>query len=174
MKKSVFFAVGLLASTLLFAQTSVETSRDHNGTKILKGFIAKKDLVTDTAFAWFAQTQKGYTPDANLTKQYAASKDSVNIIVFGGTWCDDTKMLLPKFYATADAAGFADNRITLIGVDREKKSLFNLTEAFDIKNVPTFIVMKNGKEVGRVVEYGRIGAPEKEVAEIMSASAVKK
>lgn len=173
MKKAIFLAFAIASSAVLFAQSSIESSRDNEGHKVLKGFITKKELATDTAFAWFAKTQKTYTPDANVTKQYAAGKDAVNIVVFGGTWCDDTKMLLPKFYAAADAAGFPDNRITLIGVDRNKKSLFNLTETFAVINVPTFIVMKDGKEIGRVVEYGRIGSPEKEVAEII-ANAGKK
>jgi thiol-disulfide isomerase/thioredoxin len=173
MKHTLLFAVAFFISFTLLAQAAVETSRDHYGTKVLKGFIAKKDLATDTAFTWFAQTQKNYTPNDAVTKQYATGRDSINFIVFGGTWCDDTKMLLPKFYAVADAAGIPENRITLIGVDRQKKTLFNLTEAFAIKNVPTFIVMKNGKEVGRVVEYGRIGSPEKEVGDIIAAATKK-
>jgi thiol-disulfide isomerase/thioredoxin len=173
MKKILFLSIAIFASVLVFAQASVEVSRDHYGNKVLKGFIAKNELATDTAFAWFAQNQKSFAPDANAVKQYSANKDSVNFVVFGGTWCDDTKLLLPRFYATADAAGIPANRITLIGVDRAKKSLFNLTEAFAIINVPTIIVMKNGKEVGRVVEFGRIGAPEKEVAEIVAAGKKK-
>lgn len=174
MKKILFIAIAFFSASFLFAQSSVETSRDQYGYKVLKGFFTKKELATDTAFAWFVQNQKSFTPDTAVTKQYTTNKDSVNIIVFGGTWCDDTKTLLPKFYATADAAGFPESRITLIGVDRNKKSLFNLTEAFAIVNVPTFIVMKAGKEVGRVVEYGKIGAPEKELAGIISAASAKK
>jgi hypothetical protein len=34
--------------------------------------------------------------------------------------------------------------------------------------VPTFIVLKNGKEIGRVVEYGKFGMPDKEIGEIVS------
>jgi thiol-disulfide isomerase/thioredoxin len=166
MKKILFLSLAIIASTYIFAQT--EISRDADGNKILKGFIAKKDLVSDTAFNWFIKNGKEYTPNADVVKQYAANKDSVNIIVFGGTWCGDTKHLLPQFYATTDAAGFPESRITLIGVDHSKKTLFNLSEAFAITNVPTFIVMKNGKEIGRVVEYGKIGAPDKEVAQIIS------
>jgi thiol-disulfide isomerase/thioredoxin len=173
MKKTVFLLFAVFSVSFLFAQASVEISRDNSGNKVLKGFIAKKDLVTDTAFRWFVQGQKSFTPNADVVKQYAAAKDSVNIIVFGGTWCDDTKHLLPNFMATTDAAGLPAHRFTLIGVDRNKKTLFNLAEAFNIINVPTFIVMKNGKEVGRVVEYGRMGAPEKEVAQLISGTAGK-
>lgn len=169
MKRFFIVAIALLSASCLFAQSSVEISRDtENYSKVLKGFIAKKDLVTDTAFGWFVQNQKEFTPNPDVVKQYTANKDSINIIVFGGTWCGDTKHLLPNFIATTDAAGFPDNRITLIGVDRNKKTLFNLSEVFGITNVPTFIVMKNGKEIGRVVEYGKIGAPEKEIAEMLS------
>lgn len=100
----------------------------------------------------------------------AAGKDAVQLVIFGGTWCDDTKQLLPKFFSTADAAGVAESRITLIGVDRSKKTLYNLAEAFGVTNVPTFIVMKDGKEIGRVVEYGKTGTPEKEVAELIAGA----
>jgi thiol-disulfide isomerase/thioredoxin len=173
MKKLLCLLITILSFTALFAQLSVEISRDPDGTKILKGFIAKKDLAADTAFSWYAQGQKSFTPNADVVKKFSAQKDSINLIVFGGTWCGDTQHLLPNFMATTDAAGITDSHITLIGVDRSKKTLFNLAEAFNVINVPTFIVMKNGKELGRVVEYGRMGMPEKEVAEIIAGTAGK-
>lgn len=173
MKKIFFFAIAFFAASFVFAQSSVEVSRDDNGSKVLKGFIAPKVLATDTAFNWFVQGQKSFTPNADVVKQYAAAKDSVSFFVFGGTWCEDTKHLLPNFFATTDAAGIPANHITLVGVDREKKTLFNLSEVFNVTLVPTIIVMKNGKEIGRVVEYGRIGAPEKEVAQMITGAAGK-
>ncbi|HZH63843.1 MAG TPA: thioredoxin family protein [Flavisolibacter sp.] len=169
MKKILLVAIALISTQYIFAQT--EITRETGGTKIIKGFIAKKELATDTAFAWYAQNSKGYTPAADVMQQYTVAKDSVNLIIFAGTWCGDTKNLLPKFFTTTDAAGFPDSRITLIGVDRSKKTLYNLTEAFGVTNVPTFIVMKNGKEIGRVVEYGKMGSPDKEVAQIISGAA---
>ncbi len=171
MKKALLFTIALFSISSIFAQT--EISRDASGNKVLKGFISKQELVSDTAFTWFAQNAKGYVPDASAVKQYAASKDSINIIVFGGTWCGDTKHLLPQFFTTTDAAGFPEDKITLIGVDHSKKTLYNLSEAFNITNVPTFIVMKNGKEIGRVVEYGKIGAPDKEIAQMLMTASSK-
>ena len=173
MKKILLSAIALISFQYIFAQTGLEVSREADGTKILKGFIIKKELAADTAFGWYGQNAKGYTPAADVLKQYSTNKDSVNLIIFGGTWCGDTKILLPKFFTTTDAAGFPESRITLIGVDRSKKTLYNLTEAFGITNVPTFIVMKNGKEIGRVVEYGKMGSPDKEVAQIIAGGAKK-
>ena len=169
--KKILVAVLLLTAQYSFAQT--EISRDPSGHKVVKGFMSKKEIATDTAFAWYAQNQKSFTPNAETVKKYAASKDSVNFIIFGGTWCEDTQSLLPKFFATTDAAGISDNHITFVGVDRSKKTLYNLSEAFAVTHVPTFIVMKNGKEIGRVVEYGKTGSPEKEVAELLTKGTKK-
>ena len=100
--KKILVAVFLLAAQYGFAQT--EISRDASGHKIIKGFMSKKEMATDTAFAWYAQNMKSFTPSAETVKLYAANKDSVNFIIFGGTWCEDTQGLLPKFFATTDAA----------------------------------------------------------------------
>jgi len=169
MKKIVLFSVFLFLGGAVLAQTA-EISRDTHGTKIIKGFMTKQELSTDTAFAWFAQNQQGYTPEQNALQAFKANKDSINIVAFAGTWCGDTKSLLPKFFALADAAGFSQDRIILLGVDRSKKTIQHLAEAFGITNVPTFIVMKNGKELGRVVEYGKYGMFDKELGEIITSS----
>jgi thiol-disulfide isomerase/thioredoxin len=158
---SLFFALAVLAQ-------SPEVSRDANGNKILKGFITKQELATDTSFTWFAKNQEGYVPEQHALQALRANKDSVNIIAFGGTWCGDTKNILPKFFKLADASGLSQDRIILIGVDHDKKTIQHLSEAFGITNVPTIIEMKNGKELGRVVEYGHYGMFDKELGEILS------
>lgn len=162
------FVILLLIFSIQVVSAQTEISHDANGNKVLKGFITKQELATDTAFTWFAQNQQGYTPDQNALQLLKTNRDSVNILAFGGTWCGDTKYILPKFYLLADAAGLSPDRITLLGVDRSKKTIQHLSEVFGITNVPTIIVMKNGKEVGRVVEYGHTGLFDKDLAEILS------
>jgi len=166
MKQILLIALVIFSAQIAMAQT--EVSRDANGNKVLKGFISKQELATDTSFTWFAENQKGYIPDQNALQLLRANRDSVNIVAFGGTWCGDTKNILPKFFVLADAAGFSPNHVTLLGVDRSKKTIQNLSEAFGITNVPTIIVMKNGQEMGRVVEYGHTGLFDKDLAEILS------
>jgi thiol-disulfide isomerase/thioredoxin len=165
MKQVIITALVILSVQMASAQT--EVTLEANGTKIVKGFLTKQELATDSSFTWFAENQKGYTPNQNALQLLRANKDSVNIVAFGGTWCGDTKYILPKFFVLADAAGLSPDRITLIGVDRSKKTIQHLSEAFGITNVPTLIVMKNGKEVGRVVEYGHTGLFDKDLAEIL-------
>jgi hypothetical protein len=86
-----------------------------------------------------------------------------------GTWCEDSHFIIPKFYSLLETAGFPNDRVTLIGVDRKKKTLSHLSEALNVTNVPTIIVLKNGKEVGRVVEFGKYGLFDKELGEIINS-----
>jgi thiol-disulfide isomerase/thioredoxin len=165
--KQVLIAAAFVIFSVQIASAQTEVTREGDGTKIVKGFMTKQELATDSAFTWYAENQKGYTPDQNALQLLRANRDSINIVAFGGTWCGDTKYILPKFFALADAAGLSPDRVTLLGVDRSKKTIQHLTEAFGITNVPTLIVMKNGKEVGRVVEYGRTGLFDKDLAEIL-------
>ena len=166
MKQFLLIAAVILSAQIVFAQT--EISQDASGNRVLKGFITKQELATDSSFKWFAENQKGYTPDQNALQLLRANRDSINIIAFGGTWCGDTKFILPKFFVLADAAGLSQDRITLLGVDHNKKTIQHLSEALGITNVPTLIVMKNGKELGRVVEYGHTGLFDKDLAEILA------
>jgi len=161
--------VGLIILSVqsLFAQAP-EVIWENNGTKILKGFITKQNLATDTAFTWFAENQKAYTPNTATLQTLKNNKNSFCFLVFGGTWCDDTKVILPKFFSLSEAAGISQDQITLLGVDRNKKTIQHLSEAFNITNVPTIIVLKEGKEIGRVVEYGKSGMFDKELGEIIS------
>jgi len=170
--KKFLLILSLFITQLVFAQLA-EITKDASGNKIIKGFMTKSDLATDTAFAWYAQNQNGYVPERNALKAFTSAKDSIHIFAFGGTWCDDTKALFPKFFALTDAAGFSQDHITILGVDRSKKTVHHLAEAFKITNVPTFIVLKNGQEVGRVVEYGKYGMFDKELGEIINSSVKK-
>ena len=76
----------------------------------------------------------------------------VTVTVFFGPWCSDSKREVPRFLKVADAAGMADSTIRLYALDRTKKSADGLSEKYGIEKVPTFIVMKQGEEVGRIVE----------------------
>jgi thiol-disulfide isomerase/thioredoxin len=167
MQKILTLFIASLFTVAAWSQ-SAEITKDASGNKVIKGFITQQQLTTDSSFQWFAANQKGYTPYPSAVAAFKNAKDSIHILAFGGTWCDDTKMILPKIFALADAAGFSQDHITLLGVDHNKKTINHLSEAFNVDHVPTFIVLKNGKEIGRVVEWGKYGMVDKELGEIIS------
>lgn len=141
----------------------------NDNVKMLKGIIDKNDLKNDTSFYWYAESQRIYpNPDTSAVAAFKNNKDKIYFIIFGGTWCEDTHFVLPKFFKIQEAAGFPENRITLFAVDRNKTTTGNISQAMNITNVPTIIVMKSGKELGRVVEYGKTGKWDKELADIIN------
>lgn len=160
----VFFA---FTGLVTFGQTHHEVTMDGPD-KVLKGVLTRELVQKDSTFKWFAQNQKAYTPNAEVVTALKSGASNLHFIVFGGTWCDDTKYILPRFYSLADAAAIPANHISLIGVDRAKKTFGYLTESLNVINVPTIIVLRDGKEIGRVVEYGKTGQWDKELGQIIN------
>ncbi len=167
--KKIIFALMLTLSlaNISIAQNQYEVLVEGKNEKSLKGIISQEVLLNDTSFKWYADNLKGYTPNSNAIAGLKKHADSVQLVVFMGTWCEDSHNIIPKFYTLLETSGFSKEKITLIGVDRAKKTLSHLTEALNITNVPTIIVMKQGKEIGRVVEYGKYGLFDKELGEIL-------
>jgi len=120
--------------------------------KVLVGKINRGMLNTEI-YPWFKAGYDSYNSALNTDILFLkAYNQRVTFVVFGGTWCDDTRILLPKFFRVIDEAQFPASSITLFGVDRQKKTLKGEAEKNNILNVPTFIVYKDGVEIGRIVE----------------------
>ena len=171
MNKILLSFVFFLISYTSMAQKTYQIVPDSadNNSKMLLGMITKEDINNDTSFKWYAESLKIYPrPDSSAVAAFRNNKDKIYFIIFGGTWCEDTHFVLPKFFKIQEASGFPENRISLFAVDRDKHSIGNIAEAMDVTNVPTIIVMKDGKEMGRIVEYGKTGYWDKELADIIN------
>lgn len=137
-------------------------------TVVMKGVLTRNILEKEKAFTWMTENRKYGSADAGAVKIFSQQKDLFTVLIFGGTWCHDSQNILPVFYRLVDKSGFPDNRITLVGVDRQKTAPNNWHTIWNITMVPTFIILQNGKEMGRVVEYGKTGNVEKELADIVA------
>lgn len=149
------------------AQYEIQTDPKHPKEHILRGIINKYLVQNDGSYNWYTQSQTGYKPDSATLNAFEAARKKVQFVVFGGTWCEDTQAVLPKFFRLLEMTGVEDTVVSFFGVNRDKKTIGSIADAFNIKNVPTIIVMKEGKEIGRVVEYGKTGRWDKELAEIV-------
>lgn len=144
-----------------------EVLKDRDGGKMLRGIVTEEQITQDTAFHWYTDNLKFYKPNATTVEQLKEKKDSISLVIFGGTWCHDTQNILPKYFSVLDAAGFPKDKVTLVIVDRAKTTIGNLQTPFHITNVPTLIVMKGGKEQGRIIEYGTSGLADNELGEML-------
>jgi len=136
--------------------------------KTLKGVLNRQVIESDTAFGWFKENMKWGTIDDATINTFKTKSSKFKLIVFGGTWCEDTQNILPKFYKLIEVSGYPESNILMLGVDRKKNTIDSLNIKYKITNVPTFIVIHKGKEVGRVVEYGTKGDVNKELADIVN------
>lgn len=82
----------------------------------------------------------------------ARADSGIQVIVFFGTWCSDSRREVPRFLKIADLARMPAGMMKLYGLDRSKKSQDGLTDQYGIDRVPTFIFLKGGEEIGRITE----------------------
>lgn len=92
-------------------------------------------------------------PDAAAARALASVEPGAQVTVFLGTWCDDSRREVPRLWRAFDEAGGPfPFEVRYIGVDRAKKEPAELVTGSDVRYVPTFIVTRGGREVGRIVE----------------------
>ena len=169
MKRTALSIFIILLLNHSIAQTTYTTFPDpkNNEVTIYKGMITKYLLQNEPSIIWYKQNQNEYNANLSIVTAMEAARKKFTFMIFGGSWCDDTQFILPRFFKLQELSGLPDSSISFFGVDREKKSIGNLSSIFNITNVPTIIVMKEGKEVGRVVEYGKSGSWENDLIELI-------
>ena len=78
--------------------------------------------------------------------------DDVTVWLFFGTWCHDSKREVPRLLKHLEAAGLGEENLKLIGLDYRKREPEGRATEFDVRYTPTAIFMRDGEEVGRIVE----------------------
>lgn len=116
--------------------------------------IATKESFLETPFnEWFTENYNLYEIDTEVLSSLKPLLKEISIKAFMGTWCGDSQEQTPVFYKILDAAEYNFNKLEMVTVNRSKSTPDNLQEGFNIERVPTFIFYKEGKEIGRIVEF---------------------
>lgn len=97
-----------------------------------------------------------YDPDPEAIEYLHSYDKTLTIEVFFGSWCPDCREHLPHFIKIIQEAANSNISTIFIGVNRDKSEPAHLIQEKGIKFVPTFIVYRNGEEIGRIVEHPRI------------------
>lgn len=98
------------------------------------------------------QAREAAEPNAEAAKKLTKVPAGATIDIYFGTWCGDSRRELARFWkATTIAGGTLPFSVTTVAMPRDK-SHRRYPEGVKITQVPTFIVKRGGKEVGRVVE----------------------
>lgn len=99
----------------------------------------------------------GAMVEAEIDEEAAVALASVppgtEVTVVLGTWCSDSGREVPRFWRALDqVGGLVPFEIEYLAVDREKEEPAELLDGLEIEFVPTFVVRRDGREVGRIVE----------------------
>lgn len=139
-------------------------------------FMIVGKMTTEELFAGFptfGENAAQHNPEPWITAKLKRIKTSHEILLFLGTWCSDSEAEAPKIIKALQAAGNPRLSLTIIGVDRTKREWSGMAETHVIERVPTTVVLRHGRETGRIVEYPRQSAEADLLQLVAQGDAVK-
>ena len=152
--KKLILSLLILASVPVFAQNDrYDILKDKKtGAVVIKGECTFDDLLRQPSFNWLSRGSISYRPDTAKLSFLKKNIKNYELVVFMGTWCDDTWAILPKLYKILQLTGYPMSSYTMYGVDRAKATKFVEHKLYKIENVPTIIVLREHQELGRITE----------------------
>jgi hypothetical protein len=143
---------------ILFSKTySQDTNKvivdPEESEPMLIGYCTREAL-EDTAFSgWFNSNYDSYEPDSSALDELRGNIGNAGITLVIGTWCSDSREVIPGFFKVIDMLGYSSERIKMIAVDRDKKTEGDELEGLNAEYSPTIIFYRDSMELGRIVEF---------------------
>lgn len=135
----IIFFVGMMAEPIM-----------GQSTKDQVGLVTVEEILEqDRIFSIYVDR---YEPNMEAMNYLSAQEDSVMLAVFFGNWCRESKKYIPALIKTLKMLESPLIQATYIGVDNEKKYPDSFLKKFDIKYIPTVVVLKGDLEIGRIEE----------------------
>lgn len=142
---------------------------DHfTGEYNLVGFCDLSAFEDPEYAEWFNEGYDEYDVSEEAAETLSKRTGEIDIIMVLGTWRPDSRREVPHFVKILNAIDFDEERLLIIGVDRDK-ALPEEMEFLEVEYVPTFIFLHNDEELGRIVESPSTTL-EEDMAAILSSS----
>lgn len=158
-----------LAAQQSYAQKAVVNREvETNDGKMLLGAQLKDQFVKEPYSEWYAKEFNEYQMDQKAVAELKKNKiTAYDLVVFMGTWCEDSHRDFPRLMKILEEVKYPDSRLTIIAVNRKKESPNGEESKYNVSKVPTIIVQKYGKEIGRIIEMPTTGYIERDLVEIL-------
>jgi hypothetical protein len=125
------------------------------------------DNLWETVPVWRA-IMENYTPNAGAVASLKSFGEGAKLTLVYGTWCPDSKNYVPRLLKALKSAGNNKIELALIGIDNQFREPVAKVQPLAITNVPTVIVERAGREIGRVVETPAAATIEEDLAAILA------
>jgi thiol-disulfide isomerase/thioredoxin len=129
------------------------------------------DKLWDNAPVWRA-LMEDYQPNQAAVAALKSNDTEAQVTLVYGTWCPDSKNYIPRLVKALRAAGNDKIHIKLIGIDNQFREPVDTVQPRRITNVPTVIVERNGREIGRITETPAAATIEEDLAAILSGKPI--
>jgi len=141
-KNFLILSISIFTTFSFISADRVDKSKNN-----LLGDIQIQNLFTEYPLFKFRYDNYEVTDQVNLF-----DLEDISVVIMFGTWCHDSKREVPRMLRILDSAGVGTEQISLIGVDINKTEPKGREKLYNLRNTPTLILLKNGKEVGRIIE----------------------
>lgn len=171
--KKIYILLGLSVFLLISCKAQVKTTLKSqkvvkNNIEMLYGQTSVEKLYFDYP-DWRVEMET-YKADSAIIHKLSKVNKKVDVLLFFSTWCSDCEREVPHFFHIMEHAGLNKNmNINMWAVDRKLRLDNDLSQKYQIKRVPTFIFIHNGKEIGRIVESPEAFLLEEDMYNILSA-----
>ncbi|GAB4363263.1 MAG: thioredoxin family protein [Calditrichia bacterium] len=155
MKFFTFFFLVVIALGLVYPGSAQEgqqtfTVKKSDSKTILIGQLTPRDI-WDHLPEWYADFMI-YQPDSHIVAQLADIQEDFRILCVLGTWCSDSRDGVPPFLKSIAEANNPHLQVELYGVGRENRDSLSIYLTYKIERVPTFVILYENQEIGRMVE----------------------
>lgn len=120
------------------------------GEKILLGETTSEEILAN--FPELKEEYSKYQVNVGVLDSLRNQKEQLKIFAILGTWCNDSHREVSRLMKVMDSIENNTIDVSFYGLDRSKKDEIGISESFNITSVPTFVVLINGGEIGRIVE----------------------
>ncbi|HTH31977.1 MAG TPA: thioredoxin family protein [Lacibacter sp.] len=176
MKQFIISALMCVCTTILFGQPLNKISKDRNGNPMLEGCCTREALLQEPFASWFVPNYNSYHVDSVVALQLKPYIGNRTFVLFLGTWCGDSKREVPRLYKIFDYIGMQPEQVKLVMVSNHdsayKQSPTHEEQGKNILRVPTLLVLENGNEINRFVEYP-VESLEKDLLHMLSRKGYK-
>jgi len=125
------------------------------------------DKLWETVPVWRAVMENSQANAKAVAEIKAVDKTTTVTLLFG-TWCPDSKNYVPRLMRALRDAGNDKLQVKLIGIDNQFHQPVDTVQPRKITNVPTVILERDSREIGRIVETPASKTIEEDVAAILN------
>jgi thiol-disulfide isomerase/thioredoxin len=126
---------------------------------VLIGDVTRAQV--EAAVPDWVQVEIESKPDAAAAQGLLQVAPGADVTVYFGTWCGDSRREVSRLFRALDAAaasaGTLPFPLRLVAVDEAKQRPEAAVREAGLRYVPTFVVRRDGHEIGRIVEVAPHG-----------------